>query len=355
MSPAMIVEIVKSLSEMNLLRFDWDAVAGVDPLTTVFLLWPWMRAWMEVAPDPVHVLAARPSKNSPFVAFWPITYRGADSRIRIDHVREIAMGGEPLADTTGFLLTPGYEQAALLAFADTLLHQLNWDRLNLKDVRDPRMNVLLPMLAEHEHDVHDDPGQCCPYVALPESWAEFEREQLSRAFRHSLRQKMKRSEKCCRLTTLADTEPHQQIEALISLALSRKRKEPDPHLYRQRAILDRCVSENLADIIVLRKNDEPIAGAAMLIDEKQSSMGCIVTGYDESHADESPGTVVMAHAIRRAIERGFKTFDFYRGDEAYKFRFGAQVRYNRNVRIARHGLGSTTRLTIDRLRHRLGA
>jgi CelD/BcsL family acetyltransferase involved in cellulose biosynthesis len=48
-------------------------------------------------------------------------------------------------------------------------------------------------------------------------------------------------------------------------------------------------------------------------------------GYDpDRYAYLSSGTVLFAGAIREAIERGKSTFDFLRGSEEYKYRFGAQ-------------------------------
>jgi CelD/BcsL family acetyltransferase involved in cellulose biosynthesis len=38
----------------------------------------------------------------------------------------------------------------------------------------------------------------------------------------------------------------------------------------------------------------------------------------------SPGTLLLAHAIRRAIDSGAARFDFLRGDEPYKRRFKPQ-------------------------------
>jgi CelD/BcsL family acetyltransferase involved in cellulose biosynthesis len=37
----------------------------------------------------------------------------------------------------------------------------------------------------------------------------------------------------------------------------------------------------------------------------------------------APGIVLFAERIRTAIARGFTAFDFMRGNESYKYRFGA--------------------------------
>ena len=59
------------------------------------------------------------------------------------------------------------------------------------------------------------------------------------------------------------------------------------------------------------------------------SMGLTVylynSGYDPGvHAALSPGWVLLAHLIERVIESGHRHFDFMRGDEGYKYRFGGK-------------------------------
>jgi CelD/BcsL family acetyltransferase involved in cellulose biosynthesis len=46
-------------------------------------------------------------------------------------------------------------------------------------------------------------------------------------------------------------------------------------------------------------------------------------GWDAAFAKRSIGTVVVAEAIRLARKNGLRSFDFLRGDERYKYRFGA--------------------------------
>jgi CelD/BcsL family acetyltransferase involved in cellulose biosynthesis len=47
-------------------------------------------------------------------------------------------------------------------------------------------------------------------------------------------------------------------------------------------------------------------------------------GFDPGKGSISPGTLLVASTIRRAIEEGRETFDFLRGDESYKMRWKPQ-------------------------------
>ena len=78
-------------------------------------------------------------------------------------------------------------------------------------------------------------------------------------------------------------------------------------------------------------NDEPLGALYALHDELAEDLGgankprpatyFYQSGFDPAYSKLSPGTVMIAHAIRRAIEGGYTTFDFLRGDEAYKRRW----------------------------------
>ena len=55
-------------------------------------------------------------------------------------------------------------------------------------------------------------------------------------------------------------------------------------------------------------------------------------GFDPNNGSISPGTFLVAHTIRKAIEEGSKHFDFMRGDEPYKRRWKPQ-HVHRNLRL----------------------
>jgi CelD/BcsL family acetyltransferase involved in cellulose biosynthesis len=51
---------------------------------------------------------------------------------------------------------------------------------------------------------------------------------------------------------------------------------------------------------------------------------CYLSGFDPAHARQSPGTLVVAHALQEAHRRGADVFDLLRGAEPYKREWGAQ-------------------------------
>ena len=58
-------------------------------------------------------------------------------------------------------------------------------------------------------------------------------------------------------------------------------------------------------------------------------------GFDPAFSFESPGTVLIGHAMRRAAAEGAQKFDFLRGGEPYKYAWGARDRQLLSVTLTR--------------------
>jgi CelD/BcsL family acetyltransferase involved in cellulose biosynthesis len=50
-------------------------------------------------------------------------------------------------------------------------------------------------------------------------------------------------------------------------------------------------------------------------------------GFDPEYAYESPGSILIGHALSEGIREGGREFDFLRGGEAYKYSWGAIDRW----------------------------
>lgn len=51
-------------------------------------------------------------------------------------------------------------------------------------------------------------------------------------------------------------------------------------------------------------------------------------GFDPDYAEASPGAILLGHAIVEAMRSGATEFHFLRGQEDYKYTWGAQDRWN---------------------------
>ena len=76
------------------------------------------------------------------------------------------------------------------------------------------------------------------------------------------------------------------------------------------------------------------AAASLNFDYKNKLWG-YNSGVGREHMELSPGWVLLAHVIQWGCENGRYEFDFMRGDEEYKYRFGGVNKYVMRVRSSR--------------------
>jgi CelD/BcsL family acetyltransferase involved in cellulose biosynthesis len=72
-------------------------------------------------------------------------------------------------------------------------------------------------------------------------------------------------------------------------------------------------------------------------------------GWDREYARDALGNVLVLHALELAAERGARCFDFMRGREPYKYRFGASDAFDRTWLVP-HGPAGTLIRVGRRLR-----
>jgi CelD/BcsL family acetyltransferase involved in cellulose biosynthesis len=76
------------------------------------------------------------------------------------------------------------------------------------------------------------------------------------------------------------------------------------------------------------------AAASLNFDYKNKLWG-YNSGVSRTHMELSPGWVLLAHVIQWCFENGRYEFDFMRGDEEYKYRFGGVNKYVMRAKVNR--------------------
>jgi CelD/BcsL family acetyltransferase involved in cellulose biosynthesis len=165
----------------------------------------------------------------------------------------------------------------------------------------------------------------CPYLQLPATWDEY-LGSLSANRRQVLRRRERNLERDHRVA-LTDYGPANFADGWRHLLeLHERRWEDgaggrgafsDPRLER----LHRTFATDLARreqlwLATLDLDGAPAAAWYGFAD--RDTVYFYQSGRDPRWEDQSVGVALMVKMIRRAIERGYRRFDFLRGDEAYK-------------------------------------
>jgi CelD/BcsL family acetyltransferase involved in cellulose biosynthesis len=340
------VDIINNIQDLENLKRHWEAVYNADPEAHFFMSWTWLSGWLRNASN-WFILSARPntSQSSTPVAFFPLRLRRNETRTG-DVFKEVAMACNRVADYTGFICLPEYQDSAILGFA-SFIKQLDWDSLHLENIlaSDKRTQLFLKHYLPDEFDLrqrklvnknHGVDNYVCPYVDLPVNWEEYV-SNLGANTRSKIRRFLKRVDHPGEFrVTYADRNTiDDDLDILFGFWASkwaeRKGKRLDSILKLQRRMLMHCFESGTLFLPVLWKQNTPLGALASLVDEKHKSLLFYIGGRDETVSSPPPGFVLHAHSIRYAINNGFRTYDFLRGNEPYKYLFGPKERSIRYI------------------------
>ncbi len=127
-----------------------------------------------------------------------------------------------------------------------------------------------------------------------------------------------------------------EIDAFLELMAHDKEKEAfltDVMRTQMRASVHTAFREGWLQLAFLTVGDEK--AAAYLNFDYDNQIWVYNSGINFKFNDLSPGWVLLAYLIERAIEQGREHFDMMRGDEIYKYRFGGVDRFVMRAQITR--------------------
>jgi CelD/BcsL family acetyltransferase involved in cellulose biosynthesis len=325
------IDVLPDLAGLDQTR--WNALLDRVRLPSLFLTWQWQSAWSRAfATDrPLQILAATDADGA-LAGLLPL-YEDAPGRRRI-------IGGVDISDYLDLIAPAGREEEVWQALLQHRATQPGeWDLHGIR-AASATAHVVPALAPAHGLTAAVERQDRCPVLALPKSWDEY-LSRLSGKDRHELRRKMRRLEReLPGATARSHAEPAGWDEAMTRfLSLHRlskvgKARFMDEQMERFfRSATATLAAEGWARLWFLEFEGAPVA--AFLCLEYAGSVGLYNSGFDPARAALAPGIVLLAHVIRDAIERGFPTFDFLRGEEPYKYGFGPSPEDVLNIRVGR--------------------
>ncbi len=356
----MRVDVIDTYDEFEALRENWERLYSIDPEAQFFLSWVWLSQLFLRRPDSWSILAARPAgEKSDYVAFFPLRPATRFSRSRGAYINEIYMGGNFWADYTGILCHPGYEEAAIGAFASHLA-DMDFARLHLEDFRASKQRIALlvdpfpedAFRVSHRNRTSKTDGidnLISPYVRLPDTFDDYLQTRLSANTRQKVRRYQRKLEAASDVE-IVESSPATREQDLDALAAywksrwaTRKGDTADLKASKYRLIVQQGLEAGIVYMPVLRERGRPVAILASFIDRVKKSLLFFVAGRDPGWKRLPSGLLLHAHSIRWAIREGFGTYDLLRGDEQYKYSLGAEdrriacIRIETRTGVNRHG------------------
>jgi len=336
----MRIDVIETPEALRQVRDNWQSVFMADTSAQYFLSWSWLYRYLSHRKR-WFILGLRSSEpGAPYVAFFPLrlqTQRDEEGQF----YDEIIMAGNYSADYTGFIALPDYERQAVRGFSDFLKAQ-NWRQIKLDYFGGPpgRHAALVSALQgpkvmfrnnkpRNEQNVDNT---ICPVINLPDSWDGYLEHHMSSQTRQKLRRFLRKVEGGDDYRITLATPETIKRDMGILFDFWRKRWEPfkgdktEKLIRSSRDMLMDCFHDGDLDVPVLWYGDRPLGVLANIVDRKKQAILFYITGRDEEWTTPSPGLVLHGYCIRRAIADGFRSYDFLRGTEPYKYMFGVEER-----------------------------
>ncbi len=247
-------------------------------------------------------------------------------------VRQLSfVGCVDVSDYLDLLVDKNHVEAVYAALLDALDGEAaQWDGIYLCSL--PQHSITLTKFVEamRRRGWHVELRQqdVCPVITLPATWDDY-LAGIDKKQRHEIRRKQRRIETEAQTRWLVVESP-EGLEAAMTefITLHQKSTQDKEDFWRDELItFFKDLALRLAEagwfkLYFIEVNG--LRAAAMLCFDYNNEFLLYNSGYDpELFGQLSPGNVLTSYTIQHAIELGRARYDFLRGDEVYKFRFGA--------------------------------
>lgn len=312
----------------------WKDLADSDPLGTPFQTHQWQSTWWK------HYGGFREPR---IVTVW----EGQDLVGLMPFVRSHGlwrtlrpMGIGP-SDYLQPLARVGYEQTVAESIHEALVSMRDVDLLDLHQVRETQWIA-------RTMEVAPETQATCLVLDLPDTYEAY-LATLGKSLRYDVRKLDKTlfTSGRARIEQLAPGDIDRGLNILFELHKARWKKRHLPGAFLGKSVgfhtdwAAKAAKPGWLWLSILHVDGDPI-GAIYAMATKHASY-YYQAGFDPEKGTLSPGTLLVAASIRRAIEEGKQHFDFMRGDEGYKRRWKPQ-RELRNLRFIQPGPGVRGRM-----------
>ncbi len=328
----MQLEIIRSLPELATLEKEWNNLLAVSAIHVPFLRHEYLTAWWqglgggEWPQAELSVVTGRDAQGN-LVGIAPLFMTN-----NLDNEPALLLiGSIEISDYLDIIARP----QDLPAFIDALLvfleqdpapasHHLDW--YNLLE-SSPTIPLLRSAAEKLGWSVSEEPLQHCPYIPLPGDWEKYICS-IDKKQRHEIRRKIRRAEEYYLTVKWYIVQGGPNLKQDTDDFLSLMANDPDkakfltPAMRQQmHTIVQAAAKAGWLQLAFIDVDGKRAAG--YLNFDYMNQIWVYNSGLDFQFRELSPGWVLLGYLLEWANANNRVSFDFMRGDEQYKYRFGA--------------------------------
>lgn len=313
----------------------WERVLDQDGDAPVFATPTWLQAWWETLGSGDLHLAVVWDGDEPIAVFPTCTCTGDATVLTL-------VGGEDVTDEQVPVAVPGRERDALRFFLEWAFTDGGFRSLRFYSVLHGArwIGVLEDVCGDLGCGVAREQVDVAPAIALPATWDEY-LASLSGHDRHELRRKRRRLSDLGGWSVRKAHDVGWEADLAAFFEFHRQAPgekagffTPDRERFFRRLAADLFLF-GMARLDVLEVDGEPVACTFSY--DFRGEFSLYNSAFRPDLAKHAPGMVLVGCLIEQAIADGHTLFDFLRGDEAYKMRFGPEPRPVYRVTVGASG------------------
>ena len=315
------------------LRADWEALVDDDPDATIFHTPRYLAVWSRVLAEGAAAQVRTVHREGRLAGVVPEARERLGSPSGPYEVLRF-LGGTEVTDYLGPVARPEDRADVAGAYAEALAEDLDWDELAASGLAADTGWV--EALARNGQRVGLQVGEVavqdvCPRVDLSGGYEAY-LGRLPGKQRHELRRKARKLARDAGPVELVEVpvdQIHGRLDTFFEMAVENEAGKAgffkrDVMRDFFRALADEFAEERIFRLHVLEVGGRPGAATVSLV--HGGEWGLYNSAFDPTLRILAPGMVQVGQLIEMAAEEGNTVFDLLRGDEPYKYRFGAEDR-----------------------------
>jgi CelD/BcsL family acetyltransferase involved in cellulose biosynthesis len=340
----MHIIVVRTCEALNQLADEWNSLLDSSASHVPFLRHEFISTWWQTLgggewpTGEIYVLLGQ-DENKKLIGIAPffLTLNQAGEKVLM------LLGSIEIADYLDLIARPEDLPAFIEAVMDFLDSEQSpdWQVLDLYNLveNSPSLPAILNSANRRGLSCSVEQLQHCPYISLPGDWETY-LAGIHKKQRHEIRRKMRRletQELPYRWYFVTDESTlDAEIDAFIALMAQDAEKErflTDVMRSQLQASIHAAFKAGWLQLAFIEIDGQKAAG--YLNFDFGNHIWVYNSGLNYALGELSPGWVLLGYLLQWAIENGRSAFDFMRGDEDYKYRFGATDRHIQRVTICR--------------------
>jgi CelD/BcsL family acetyltransferase involved in cellulose biosynthesis len=332
--PHYSVESVRNDEALCCLKHEWNRLSYSTVSANAFMTYAWYEAWLRqsnsanpavgLAP---HALAIRQAGS--LVGIVPLVRRVTSRIFRVRLLEFVSIH----SDYNDLVIGEDSQGLSKVVVEYLARSSQEWDVLNLRDLRctETELKLLEGVLTEAGLSFLVIPEvERCPFFAI-EGDAAVNIKRLSGDARRTIRNRSVRASKeglTVRIIENPEREPH-LLEKLIALEQKKsQRRDSQPFVGSFPGVF-----QTLFDVLgpggwlyvaLLERRDTALAFQFGF--RSGNKLWDYTKAYDNSVAHLGPGTLLLQAILDYGYEKGFREYDFLRGEEPYKLVWSTGLR-----------------------------